>query len=296
LESPEQVWERAAEFDAVTIATPNDVHVPLAGAAIDHGLAVVVDKPLAITAAEGQGLVEHAQRSGVLLTVFQNRRWDSDQLMLDQAIADGALGTVIRYESRFERWRPQPRPDSWRERSVPADGGGLLLDLGSHLVDQALHRFGPAQSVYAEIAARRGSPADDDVFIAIAHTGGVLSHLHASALTAAPGPRLRVLGDEAALIASALDTQEDRLRAGERPDTVDDWGLEPSYARPRLIAGERSVPLSGPRGDWGAFYRGLRDALGGDGPVPVDPRDAVACLHVLEAARTSAAEGRIVAL
>jgi predicted dehydrogenase len=296
LQAPDCVWERASEFDAIVIATPNDVHVALARAAIDHGLAVVVDKPLAITAADGEALVEHAQRSGALLTVFQNRRWDSDQLMLDQAIADGALGTVIRYESRFERWRPEPRPDSWRERSAPADGGGLLLDLGSHLVDQALHRFGPARTVYAEIAARRGSPADDDVFIAITHAGGVISHLHASALTAAPGPRLRVLGDEAALIATAPDTQEDRLRAGERPDTAPDWGVEPEYARPRLMAGDRSVPLAGPPGDWAAFYRGLRDALEGEGPVPVDPRDAVACLRVLEAARTSAAEARIVEL
>jgi scyllo-inositol 2-dehydrogenase (NADP+) len=244
-------------------------------------------------------LVAHAERAGTLLTVFHNRRWDSDQLVLDRVIADGALGSVIRYESRLERWRPEPRPDSWRERSSPAEGGGLLLDLGSHLVDQALHRFGPARSVYAEIAARRGAPADDDVFIALTHTSGVISHLHASALTAAPGPRLRVLGDDGALIATALDTQEDRLRAGERPDTVEDWGVEPDYARPRLIVGEHSVPISAataPRGDWGAFYRGLRDALNGDAPVPVDPRDAVAGLRVLEAARTSAAERRIVEL
>jgi scyllo-inositol 2-dehydrogenase (NADP+) len=292
----EQLWEHASELDAVVIAAPNAAHVPLATTAIDHRLAAVVDKPLAITAAEAEALVDHAEQAGTLLTVFHNRRWDSDQLVLDQAIAEGALGSVIRYESRFERWRPEPRPDSWRERSAPADGGGLLLDLGSHLVDQALHRFGPVQTVYAEIAARRGTPADDDVFIALSHRCGVISHLHASALTAAPGPRLRVLGDEGALIATALDTQEDRLRAGERPDTVEDWGVEPQYARPRLIVGERSVPLSGPRGDWGAFYRGLRDALSGDGPVPVDPHDAVAGLRVLEAARASAAESRIVEL
>jgi scyllo-inositol 2-dehydrogenase (NADP+) len=292
----EQLWEHASELDAVVIAAPNAAHVPLATTAIDHRLAAVVDKPLAITAAEAEALVDHAEQAGTLLTVFHNRRWDSDQLVLDQAIAEGALGSVIRYESRFERWRPEPRPDSWRERSAPADGGGLLLDLGSHLVDQALHRFGPVRSVYAEIAARRGTPADDDVFLALTHRDGVISHLHASALTAAPGPRLRVLGDEGALVATTLDTQEDRLRAGERPDTVEDWGVEPEYARPRLIAGERSVPLSGPRGDWGAFYRGLRDALAGDGAVPVDPRDAVAGLRVLEAARASASESQIVEL
>lgn len=296
LDAPEQVWERAAELDAVVVATRNDSHVPLAGAAIDHGLAVVVDKPLATSSADGERLVAHAAQTGVVLTVFHNRRWDSDQLLLDQVIADGGLGTVIRYESRFERWRPDANPEVWRERATPADGGGLLLDLGSHLVDQALHRFGPVAEVYAEIAARRGTPADDDAFLALIHASGVISHLHGSALVAAPGPRLRVLGDEAALIATALDTQEDRLRAGERPDIAPDWGVEAEYARPRLIAGERSVPLSGPPGDWPAFYRAFRDAVAGGASVPVDPGDAIAGLRVLEAGRTSASERRIVTL
>ena len=296
LETPEQVWERAGELDAVAVAAPNAAHVPLATAAIDHGLAVVVDKPLATGADEAERLIAHAAHAAVVLTVFHNRRWDSEQLLLDQVIADGGLGTVIRYESRLERWRPNADPHAWRERTTPAEGGGVLLDLGSHLVDQALHRFGPVADVYAEVAARRGTPGDDDAFLALTHAGGVISHLHASTLVAAPGPRLRVLGDEAALVATAPDTQEDRLRAGERPDAVPDWGVEPEYARPRLVAGERSVPLAGPPGDWPAFYRLFGDAVRGSGRPPVDPWDAVAGLRVLEAGRVSAAERRIVTL
>jgi predicted dehydrogenase len=294
LRDPDELWDRAETVDAVVVATPNDSHAPLATTAITRGLPVVVDKPLAVTAREALDLVELAETSGTVLTVFQNRRWDSDQLLLAKLIADGSLGTVIRHESRLERWRPEPNPGAWREATAPGAGGGQLLDLGSHLVDQALQQFGPATQVYAEIDARRGTAADDDAFLAIIHRSGVISHLHASAVVAAPGPRLRVLGTEAALVVTAVDGQEDRLRAGDRPDAVPDWGVVPAHARPRLIAGERSVPLSGPPGDWPAFYRLLVEALAGHGPPPVDPRDAVAVLRLLELARLSAAERRVV--
>ncbi|MDE3130023.1 MAG: Gfo/Idh/MocA family oxidoreductase [Acidobacteriota bacterium] len=294
--SADELWVGNGKLEAVVVATPNASHAPLATRAIDHGLAVVVDKPLALSSREATQLIDHAEQKRTPLTVFQNRRWDSDQLTLGKLIREGALGDVQRYESRFERWRPQPRPDSWRERIAPEQGGGLLLDLGSHLVDQALQHFGPVASVYAEIASRRGVPADDDAFLALTHVGGVVSHLHASALVAASGPRLRVLGSEAALLVRELDSQEERLRAGERPDTAADWGVEPEHARPRLIAGERSVPLRPERGAWQTFYARLREALAGGGPPPVDPRDAVETLRVLEAARISARERRLVSL
>jgi scyllo-inositol 2-dehydrogenase (NADP+) len=291
LSSPDLLWERD-DHDLVVIATPNDTHFPLATVAIDHGVPVVVDKPVAVTAARAEQLVLRAQRAGVLLTVFQNRRWDSDHLTLRRLLDGGHLGDVLRYESRFERWRPAPRPGSWRETLSPVQGGGLLLDLGSHLVDQALTLFGPVTEVYAEVDTRRGLAADDDVFIALHHASGTISHLRASAVTAAPGPRLRVLGSEAAFVVRALDSQEDRLRAGERPDTVPDWGVEPEAHRGRLVTGEASVPVPGERGDWRQFYVLLAAALRDGGPPPVDPGDAVAALHALEQARRSAARLR----
>jgi predicted dehydrogenase len=288
LSSADRLWERD-DHDVVVIATPNDSHVPLATAAIDHGVPVVVDKPLAVTAASAEQLVARAQRAGVLLTVFQNRRWDSDHLTLVRLLEGGHLGEVIRYESRFERWRPTPRPGSWRETLPANQGGGLLLDLGSHLVDQALTLFGPVAHVYAEAEARRGLPAEDDVFIALRHASGTISHLRASAVTGAPGPRLRVLGAEAAFVLTRLDSQEDRLRAGERPDSVADWGAEPEAHRGRLVTGDASVPVPGERGDWARFYSLLATALRDGGPPPVDPADAVATLRVLEHARQNAA-------
>lgn len=288
LSSADRLWERD-DHDLVVIATPNEAHLPLATAAVDHGLPVVVDKPLAVTAAPAEQLVRRAQRAGVLLTVFQNRRWDSDHLTLRRLLDGGHLGDVLRYESRFERWRPSPKPGSWRETLSPVQGGGLLLDLGSHLVDQALTLFGPVSEVYAEVDGRRGLAADDDVFIALRHASGTISHLRASAVTAAPGPRLRVLGSEAAFVVTRLDSQEDRLRDGERPDTVADWGVEPEAHRGRLVTGDASVPVPGERGDWARFYALLAAALRDGGPPPVDPGDAVAALRVLEDARRSAA-------
>jgi scyllo-inositol 2-dehydrogenase (NADP+) len=296
--SPEELWARAGDLDLVVVATANDAHVALATAAIDHGLAVVVDKPLAPDADAAARLVSHAEQAGRLLTVFHNRRWDADQLLLRRLLADGSLGTVLRCESRIERWSPDADPAAWRGRTEPGAGGGLALDLASHLVDQVRQAFGPVATVYAEIAHRRGQPGDDDVFLALTHSGGVISHLYASGVATAPGPRLRVLGSEAALVVSAADTQEQRLRDGERPDTTPDWGIAPDYARPRLVAGERSIPLTGPAGGWPAFYRELGEALNQTPPAPppVDPHDAVAVLRVLDAARVSAAERRVITL
>lgn len=276
--------------------TPNDAHAPLAAEAIDRGLPVVVDKPLAVTAAEAEALVSHAEQAAMLLTVFQNRRWDSDQLTLTRLVAEDRLGTVMRYESRFERWRPSPDAGSWRESASPARGGGQLLDLGSHLVDQALVLFGPATHVYAEVDTRRGTPGDDDAFLVLRHANEVISHLRASSVTAAPGPRLRVLGTKAAFVAIELDSQEAELRTGARPDKVPDWGTEPDSSWGRLVRGEDSVPVPSERGDWPRFYALLARALRDGDPPPVDPHDAVATLRVLEAARRSAANRTVVAL
>ncbi len=288
--SPEELWESGGH-DLVVVATPTHSHAVLATAAIDRGIPVVVDKPMAVTAADAEAVVAQARAAGVLLTVFQNRRWDSDHLTLTRLIGEGRLGRVIRYESRFERWRPEPR-NAWRESEPPERGGGQLLDLGSHLVDQSLTLFGPATHVYAEIAALRGLPSDDDAFLGLRHAGGTVSHLHMSAMTAAPGPRLRVLGTEAGYVAPQLDTQEDRLRAGSRPDAVAAWGVEPQSHWGRLTAGDQSVPIRSEPGSWPAFYVLLEAALRTGGPPPVDPADAVAALRVLEAARR-ASESRV---
>jgi scyllo-inositol 2-dehydrogenase (NADP+) len=285
-----------AGLDVVVVASPNRWHVPNALAALEAGAAVVVDKPLAASAAEGRRLTEAARRQGRVLTVFHNRRWDGDFLTVRRLVAEDRLGPVARFESRFERWRPQVKEGAWRELADPADAGGLLFDLGSHLVDQAMVLFGPPREIYAEIARRRpGAQVDDDVFVALAHADGVRSHLWAGAVAGRPGPRFRVLGLRGAYVKEGLDPQEDALRAGESPRDGE-WGVEPRERWGRLVAGNdgRAVPTE--PGDYPAFYAGLVSALRDGGPAPVDAADGVAVLEVLDAARASAEEKRVVEL
>jgi predicted dehydrogenase len=293
--SPDELWERAEEHDFVVVAAPNAAHASLAERALDAGLAVVVDKPLAPTAAAAASLVERAGAGGGLLTVFQNRRWDSDQRTLRKLMREGELGDVLLHESRFERWRPELHEDAWRESAGPAEGGGVLLDLGSHLVDEALHLYGPATHVYAEVDNRRGAAGDDDAFLALRHRSGT-SHLRMSAITAAPGPRLRVLGTRGAYVVEGLDGQEEALRAGLRPDQSDTWGVEPESSWGRLVRGDDSEVVPSERGAWPSFYVALERSLREGGPPPVDPRDAVAALAVLDAARQSANDRDVVEL
>jgi scyllo-inositol 2-dehydrogenase (NADP+) len=279
------VWQRAAEHDVVIVATPNDTHVELATAAIDAGLAVVVDKPLAPTSEAARELVDAAARRGVALTVFHNRRWDSEQLTLRRLLGERRLGDVFRYESRFERWRAETRADAWRETTPPAEGGGVLLDLGTHLVDQALALFGPVGEVYGEVGHRRGNPADDDAFVALEHVSGVRSHLWASAVAGAIAPRLRVLGSRAAYLVEHLDGQEAALLAGLRPDPQHSWGAEPEYRWGRIIRGDEAEPVRSENGAWPRFYEQLVAALSESAALPVDPWDAVTVLEILERAR-----------
>jgi predicted dehydrogenase len=232
--------------------------------------------------------------AGRPLSVFHNRRWDSDQLTLARLLADGTLGEVHRHESRFERWRPSPDPDKWRE-ALPAEaGGGQLIDLGSHLVDQSVQLFGPVQRVYAEVASRRGG-GDDEAFVALTHRGGTASHLSLGAVFAAPGPRRRVLGSDAAYVVRDLDGQEESLRRGMRADDPA-LGEEPPSRWGALHRGDEVVPVPSQPGQWARFYPAVAAAVRGAGPVPVDPRDAVAGLRVVEAARRSSATGTVVEL
>ncbi|WP_330349526.1 Gfo/Idh/MocA family protein [Streptomyces sp. NBC_00582] len=295
----EDLLARADELDLVVVASPNRTHVPLATAALKAGLPVVVDKPVAGSAAEARELAALADERGLLLSVFQNRRWDNDFLTLRALLAEGELGDVRRFESRFERWRPQPK-GGWRESGDPAEIGGLLYDLGSHVVDQALALFGPAARVYAEADVRRpGAETDDDTFIALTHTGGVRSHLYVSATTPQLGPRFRVLGSTAGYAKYGLDPQEAALREGDRPGPG--WGEEPEELWGRVGSGESPLtgggrPVRTLPGDYPAYYAAVAKALIDGGPNPVTALEAAAALDVLEAARRSARDGVVVTL
>jgi predicted dehydrogenase len=272
----------AAGAQAVAISTPMATHADLAREAIRLRLAAVVDKPFTPDAATAREIAALAADEGVVFSVYQNRRWDSDTRTVQKLIADGVLGDIRRFESRFERWAPGRQP--------PEAGGGSLLDFGSHLVDGALFLFGPATRVYAEV--RDSGALDDDVFVALHHAGGVESHLWGSWRQAAPGPRLRVTGTGGTYIVDGIDGQEAALKAGRSPaDLGDSWGAEPEQAWGRLYLGGNAEPVPSERGRWDLYYPAFAAAVRGDGPVPVDPQDAVRTMTVLDAARTSARTG-----
>ena len=279
----------AAGAEAVTISTPAVTHSELTDAALDLGLAVVCDKPFALDAPSARASVERAQRLSLPLSPYQNRRWDSDFLTVRSLVDRGELGTVTRFESRFERFTPEPGP-------APS-GGGTLLDFGAHLVDQALVLLGPVARVYAEWRVRE-SGLDDDVFVALTHTSGARSHLAGSWSEGAPGDRFRVTGTTGSyVVGGPMDGQEAALIAGQTPATLGaGWGAEPPERWGRVQRGDQSEPVPTVPGAWQTFYPAFAAAVRGTGAVPVAPEDAVASLAVLDAARRSAVEGVVVKL
>jgi scyllo-inositol 2-dehydrogenase (NADP+) len=280
LATAEELFARG-DLDLVVIGTPPETHVPLAHAALDAGLAVVIDKPFSTTSAEGWELLNRAKALGLTITVFQNRRWDGDFLTLQALLAENALGDVYRFESRFESFRPGP-PRSWKAQATPAAGGGILFDLGAHLIDQAVLLFGPIDDVTAEVETRwPESVADDDTFVSLHHGSGVRSHLWMSKYAAQSAPRYRVLGSTAAYVKWGHDGQEAAIQAGQRP-TDPDFGVEPESAWGRLgtDGDTRAVPTE--RGSYAAFYTGLADALLRGAPLPVNAADAIRTIEIME--------------
>lgn len=290
----DDVWRGG--FDLVVVATSSGAHAALAEQAIASGLAVIVDKPLATSSRAAQRIVDLAQTRGVPLTVFQNRRWDSDFQTLRQVLSDGRLGRPLRLESRFELYRTLD-PTGWQESPKPSDGGGVLIDLGSHLIDQAMVLFGGPTSVYCELHRRRpNAVVDDDALVSLAFAGDVTGHLWMSRIAHASGPGFRMLGSDAAFEIDGTDPQWAALQRGDRPGQRS-WGRHPSMG---IVTREDGAAPGVSRvrpaaGAYHRFYEGVRDALLTGNPMPVDPRDAVGVLRVIEAARSSAERGCAVA-
>ena len=283
----EDLWSRRGRFGLVVVATPHRTHLPITMAALEAGAAVVVDKPMAVRAIDAQQMVDEAARRGLVLSVFHNRRWDGDFLTLRHLIENDSLGAVWRFESRFERWRQTPKA-GWRDDPDPDAGGGVLLNLGPHLVDQALQLFGPVKRVHAEIDCRRpGAQTPDDTFLALEHESGVHSHLWMNEVAGRMGPRFRVLGSKGAYVKRGLDPQEEMLRTGCKPhdggfgeETAAGWGT--------LSCGRNSRPVPTEAGNYVRFYEQMVEAVRSNGPVPVDPVDGVRALQIIETATAAA--------
>jgi len=267
---------------------------------MNAGLPVVIDKPISASVSNAEQLISTSERTGKLLTVFQNRRWDNDFLTVRRLLAADLdlLGTITRFESRFERYHAAPRQGAWRELPGEEEAGGLLFDLGSHLIDQVVQLFGLPTHIYAEVERRRpGALVDDDTFVALRFANGVNAHLWMSAVTRIPGPRIRISGLRGTYEKWGVDPQEEALRTGTRPGDSD-WGLEPREKWGRLSTDIGGIHIDGPiemlPGAYEQYYALLREALVTGGPPPVDPRDTVTVLRIIEAAQQSAGSGTVV--
>jgi len=285
-----------ADIDLVVVATPNAQHHPVAKAALAAGKHVVVDKPFTLDAAEARELADMAGRGGRVLSVYQNRRCDADFLTLGDVLASGELGRPVYFESHFDRYRPQVR-ERWREQPVP--GAGLWVDLGAHLVDQALQLFGRPDTLQLDTAILRDGALVEDFFHAVLrYDGGAHAPLrvvlHATTLAARSAPRFIVHGTRGSYVKFGEDPQEDALRAGARPGG-EGWGVDRIQGE-LCISGEdgslRKRPWPNRAGNYAAYYEAVRDAIRGTGPNPVPPEQAVAVMELLDLGRQSALEHR----
>jgi predicted dehydrogenase len=281
---------RHPDVDLVVIATPNDTHASLAAAAIRAGRHVVVDKPFTVTLADARSLAGAASDSGRVLSVFQNRRWDSDFLGLTEALATASIGDIVELRSEISRYRPQVR-DRWREHNVP--GGGLWYDLGPHLIDQALLLFGPPQTILADLQIQRGGASAVDWFHAILGYARTRVILASSMLAADPSTRFLARGTKGSLVKRGSDRQEQQLVRGQKPGSAG-WGEDPD---PVLrIAAEDAAPteIAAPPGNYPRYYEAIRDAIRTKGAPPVTPAQATTVMAVIEAGIKSSREHHLV--
>ncbi len=292
----DSLFARAGEYDGVVVATPNETHLAIASAALETGLAAVIDKPLAPSAAEVRALIAVSERTGIGFSAFQNRRFDSEVLSLKKYLAEVSLGTVVRYESWYRFFTPEVQA-GWREVASPATAPGVLHDLGAHIIDQAIEFFGPVASVYAELdCLRPGASVADDFFVSLQHVDSpVRSHVRGTLLSSSDLPRVIVQGTEGSLQIDDQDPQEDQLKAGAHPGDVG-FGV---MANPHVLHVSRDgsrVMLPAVDGDQREFYRRWESYLSHRGGVPVAPDQSLHLLTVLDAALQSAASGRAVSI
>jgi scyllo-inositol 2-dehydrogenase (NADP+) len=279
-------------IELVVIASPNQLHVPQARAALAAGKHVVVDKPIAVASEDARALAAFAREHNRVLATFHNRRWDSDFLTVQKLIDAKRLGEINSYEARWDRFRPSIA-DRWRERAQP--GAGVLFDLGSHLIDQALELFGMPEWLQADVFAQRVGSEADDGFELLMVKNAKRIRLGVSSLITNNGFRYRVHGSKGSFLKAGLDTQEGQSRAGMEPQD-DQFGIEPRSQWGTLYAGDASELVPAERGCWLRFYEGVRASIEKGLPPPVSADEGARVIEVIEAAMVSSREGRRVYL
>jgi len=294
--------ETVREFDEVladegvgliVVATPNESHYDLASRALLAGKHVVVEKPFANTSAEARELTAIARGQNRIISAHHNRRWDGDFMTVRMILEGGLLGRLVEYESHFDRYRNEPRPGAWREAAGP--GSGVLYDLGSHLIDQALVLFGLPNEITADVRAQREFAKAADSFDVRLRYDGLSVTLKAGMLAREPGPRFTLHGTEGSFVKHGLDPQEDALKLGGEP-TSEGWGEEPEERWGTINTRAGGAHLRGRvetlAGDYAAYYRNVADAIRGRAELIVKPEEAANTIRVIELALESSAMRR----
>jgi scyllo-inositol 2-dehydrogenase (NADP+) len=283
-----------AAVELVVVAAPNATHHELARTALGAGRHVVVDKPFTVTSAEADDLIRLARERGRRLSVFHQRRWDADFLTVRRCVDEGLLGRVSTYIARYDRFRPEPA-ERWTEQDRP--GAGVLYDLGSHLIDQALSLFGTPETVWADLQTQRPGAAAVDYAHLVLGYGPLRAILHVGSLVRAAGPRFEVHGDVGSFVKSGIDGQIAAMLAGGRPGDLG-WGEEPEDRFGTLTTELGGLACTGRLasvpGAYGSFYREMAAAVRGDGPVPVPAEQARNTIRVIECALRSSSDGCVV--
>jgi len=286
------------EIHLCVIATPNDSHFEVAQTCLLAGRNVVVDKPFAPTLAESEQLVRLAAECGRLITVYQNRRYDGDFQTIKKIVDSGRLGRVVEFETRFDRFRLEPKENAWREKP-DQPGAGVLFDLGPHLIDQTLVLFGEPHVITASAFCQRETSRVDDSFdVCLEYHSGLRAMARARIIAFAPGPHFMIHGTKGSFLKYGMDPQEERLRAGNLPQGTDwgpDWGEEAEALWGTLSpVGEPSVKVKTERGDYRGFYANVRDAIEKKAPLEVTPQQALRTMRALMLAHKSSRERRTV--
>ena len=279
------------------VATPNDSHFSYTKACLEAGRDVVVDKPFTPTFAEAEELVRLAAELGRLVTVYQDRRWDGDFQTVKKLVQSGALGTVVEYEGRFDRFRLDAKPGAWRERADhPA--AGVLWDLGPHLIDQALVLFGEPKSAWASAFCQRETSQVDDAFDVYMEYPRLRVTLHARIIAYAPEYHMLIHGTGGSFVKYGMDPQEEILRSPNCPDGPNwgaDWGVDPEDHWGTLSpVGGQPRKIKTERGDYRGYYANVRDAIVKKATLDVTPEQALRTMRGVLLAHKSSRERRVV--
>ena len=283
---------RDPEIDLVVITTPNHFHLDLAKKALKAGKHVVVEKPFTVTTEEADELIELATKKSLVLSVNHNRRWDSDFLTVKKVVEGKKLGEIVDYEAHFDRFRNEVS-NGWKE-DKENPGSGILYDLGSHLIDQALTLFGPPKEIYADLRKQRKSAAVHDNFEVLLYYPNLKVTLKASALVKAKGPTYSLHGTKGSFSKYGIDSQEEMLKSGLKPNGNWGWGQESQEIWGKLDVLEESGTVESEIGDYRKFYQNIYDAITNNADLEVKPEQAREVIRVIELAIKSSTEKRVV--